>query len=122
MSGDTIEIRGLRVMGRHGVFAAERAQPQPFVVDLVLQVDLRAAGASDALDDTVDYGAVAAMVGDIIVDGSVRLIETLAERIATQVLTVDRVTQVRVRVAKPEAPIDADFETVAVEITRGRTP
>ena len=56
---DAIEIRGLRAFGRHGVLDFERELGQVFVVDCVLEVDLTAASASDALADTVDYGLLA---------------------------------------------------------------
>ena len=51
--------RGLRALGVHGVLPEEQVRPQPFEVDVELIVDLAAAAASDRLDDTVDYGAVA---------------------------------------------------------------
>ncbi len=119
---DRIELRGLRVEGRHGVFAEERAHAQPFVVDLDLRLSLQAAGRSDALHLTVDYGAVALQVREIIEGPSVQLIETLAERIAAALLATTTAERVRVRVAKPEAPIAVDLETVAVEIERARDP
>ncbi len=55
---DRIELRGLRALGTHGVLPEEQERPQPFEVDLDLEVDLRRAGRSDDLADTVDYGAV----------------------------------------------------------------
>ena len=53
---DRIELRGLRVLGAHGVLPEEQQRAQPFEVDLDLELDLRPAGRSDALADTVDYG------------------------------------------------------------------
>jgi dihydroneopterin aldolase len=122
MTADRIRLHGLRFDGRHGVFAEERARSQPFVVDVDLSVDLARAGEHDDLALTVDYGAVARRVRDIVEGESVQLIETLAERIAAVLLATTVASVVWVRVAKPEAPIDAVFETVAVEITRGRVP
>lgn len=120
MNGDRVRLHGLRFSGRHGVFAEERERDQPFVVNVDLFVDLRAAGASDDLAQTVDYGAVAQTVRAIIEGPSVQLIETLAERIAAELLRTTTAEAVWVRVAKPEAPIGVTFDTVAVEILRGR--
>ena len=57
--GDRIELRGLRSVGTHGVLVEEQERAQPFEVEVDLAVDLRPAGVSDRLGDTVDYGAVA---------------------------------------------------------------
>ena len=81
---DTIRLDGVRIMGRHGVFAEERTREQPFVVDVALHCDVRAAGTSDDLRLTIDYGAVAFVIRDVIEGESVQLIETLAERIESR--------------------------------------
>jgi dihydroneopterin aldolase len=116
--GDVIRVRGLRVMGVHGVLAGERERAQPFEVDLDLHVDLRNAGASDRLEDTVDYGAVADAVARCVAEESHALLERLAERIAGVVLTHERVTSVTVTVKKLEPPLTGDVDHVAVTITR----
>jgi 7,8-dihydroneopterin aldolase/epimerase/oxygenase len=79
---DRIELRGLRALGIHGVLAEERNRAQPFEVDIDLEVDLRQAGRSDDLTDTIDYGAVAEAVVAAIAGPPANLLETLAERIA----------------------------------------
>src|SRR5581483_9227757 len=56
--GDRIELRGLRAQGVHGVLPEEQVRAQPFEVDLTVEADLRAAGRSDDLADTLDYGAI----------------------------------------------------------------
>ena len=120
MSGDHIEILGLRALGYHGVFEHERREGQEFVVDLVLGVDMHAAAASDDLADTVDYGHIAQLVHDRIIGAPVDLIETLAERIASDCLEVAGVRQVEVAVHKPSAPIPVPFSDVIVRIQRRR--
>jgi dihydroneopterin aldolase len=119
---DRILLRGLRFVGYHGVFATERERGQPFVVDLDLELPLASAGHADALELTVDYGAVALQVRAIVEGEPVQLIETLAERIAARVLASTPVERVRVRVDKPEAPLPVAFTSVAVEIVRERSP
>ncbi len=118
---DRIVLRGLRFTGYHGVFAEERARGQPFVVDVDLHVALAAAGTHDDLARTIDYGAVASQVRALVEGEPVQLIETLAERIAARLLATTPAGRVRVRVAKPEAPLPVAFESVAVEITRTRS-
>lgn len=117
---DHIAVRGVRATGNHGVFEHERQDGQEFVVDLVVETNLRAAGESDDLAETVDYGR---LVDDVVarVTGPAHdLIEALAERIAEDVLTRDLVAAVEVTVHKPQAPINHPFDDVAVTIRRER--
>lgn len=121
MSGlDRVELRGLRATGRHGVLAHETALGQPFVVDVTLHLDTRAAAASDDLALTVDYGTLAEQVIAVVAGEPVQLIETLAQRIADVALQPARVQAVDVSVHKPEAPISVPFEDVVVTIHRER--
>jgi dihydroneopterin aldolase len=113
-----IELVGLRAKGFHGVFAAERRNGQEFVVDLVLHVDTRPAAASDDLADTVDYGAVAQRVHDLVTGEPVDLIETLANRIAAACLAQQRVQAVEVAVHKPQAPLGVPFSDVVLRVVR----
>jgi 7,8-dihydroneopterin aldolase/epimerase/oxygenase len=115
---DELALTGLECFGHHGVLAHEKREGQPFVIDLVLGLDTGAAAASDDLDDTVDYGALALAVKAAVERDPVDLIETLAERIAGVCLTDDRVDWCRVTVHKPDAPIEATFNDVTLTITR----
>lgn len=118
---DRIELRGLRGRGHHGWFDFETEQGQDFVVDLVLHTDHTAAAASDHLDDTVDYGSLAQAVVAVIEGEPVKLIETLADRIATLCLLDDRVGAVHVSVHKPQAPVIVAFDDVIVSVSRSRS-
>lgn len=115
---DTITLTGLRGHGHHGVFAHEREAGQWFVVDVVLEVDTRAAAASDALADTVDYGTVADAVVAVVEGEPLDLVEALAGRIADRCLAERGVLGVTVTVHKPQAPIAVPFADVSVTITR----
>jgi dUTP pyrophosphatase len=121
---DTIELRGLTFYGYHGAFAEEQRLGQRFVVDLRLGLDLGSAGQHDDLNQTVDYGKVAETVREIVEGRPFRLIEALAEALATAILQgYSLVRQVHVRVAKPSAPVSAaPSGLIAVEITRRRYP
>jgi dihydroneopterin aldolase len=120
-SSDQIELQGLRLLALVGALPEERNRAQPLEVDLYLRVDLAIAGASDALADTVDYGAVCAAVEDVVAGGWVRLLERLAGRLAAAVLAVDeRLDEVTVAVRKLRPPVPQDLATSGVRITRRR--
>jgi dihydroneopterin aldolase len=115
---DRIRIIGLREMGIHGVLPEEQTRPQPFEVDVEMSVDLRPAGDSDDLADTVDYGAVSDRVRQIVATERHQLIERLAARIAEVCRADDRVTAVAVTVRKLHPPVEAMVDHVAVHIER----
>ena len=117
---DQIALSGLRAVGHHGVYDHERRDGQEFIVDLVLELDTRAAAASDDVRDTVHYGELAEQVTAIVAGEPVDLIETLAARIADRVLRFPLVDAVQVTVHKPSAPIAVPFGDVAVIIRRTR--
>lgn len=117
---DRIQLRGLRLVGTHGVLPEEQERAQPFEVDLDVMADLRAAGTSDALADTVDYGAIAATVTRIVTTERWALLERLAARIADVVLEDQRVESVTVTVRKLRPPVPVDLTSSGVRITRSR--
>ena len=117
---DEITLTGLRVFGRHGVFEHERRDGQIFVVDATLHVSTAAAAASDDVTDTVHYGEVAERIAAIVGGEPLNLIETLAQRIADELLSDEAVRSVVVAVHKPDAPIDLPFTDVSVTIRRAR--
>jgi dihydroneopterin aldolase len=120
---DRIELRGLRVLGTHGVLDEERARAQPFEVDVVIEADLAAARTSDDLADTVDYGAVAQLVERVVAGESYALMERMAERIAEEVIALDaraEVVEVSVWKLRPPVPVDLDRAGVTVTVARPR--
>jgi dihydroneopterin aldolase len=118
---DRIELRGLRVLARCGVLPFEREQDQPIEVDLDLLCDLHPAGTSDDLADTVDYGAVCAVVEQVARAQPVALLERLAERLATSVLDLDaRIEAVDVTVRKLRPPVPQQLVTAGVRCVRRR--
>ena len=117
-AGDVVELRGLRVVGTHGLLPEERARAQPFEVDLEVVTDLGAAARSDALADTIDYGALAVAVAAVVADEHHGLIERLAGRIAERVLADERVAGVTVVVRKLRPPVPVDLASAAVRLTR----
>ena len=118
---DQIELRGLVASGYCGVLQEEQSRAQPLEVDLDVVLDLARAGESDALDETIDYGVLCAMVERIITNERFALLERLAERIAEVSLGDERVDEVTVSVRKLRPPVPQQLATSGVRITRQRT-
>lgn len=116
---DRIVLEGLAFSGRHGVRPAEREQAQEFKVDIEVEADLSAAGKTDRLEDTIDYTRLRRVAKDVIEGESVKLLETLAARIADGILALSNVDRVTVRVAKRPVSM-APIEAAAVDISRTR--
>ncbi len=118
---DRIQIRGLEVFAWHGVGLEEKEKGQPFILDVDMECNLKKAGQTDALGDTINYALVVEEITRVMREKSYDLIERAAARVAEAVLQMDdRIWRVRVLLKKPEAPIQAKFDYVAVEITRER--
>jgi dihydroneopterin aldolase len=117
---DRIVLSNIRLDGRHGATDEEQARPQPFEFDVEVAFDLAPAGHSDDLDRTIDYRAIDALVREIVGGPSVRLLETLAERIAERTLAETPADEVVVRVRKPQVRLGGPIDWSGVEIRRGR--
>jgi dihydroneopterin aldolase len=117
---DIIEIRGLRALGIIGACPEEKERAQPFEVDLDIEADLSAAGLSDELSDTLDYGHAVAVAERVVRTEQHTLLERVAQRIADEVLALERVDAVRVTIRKMRPPLANDVATAAVTIRRTR--
>ncbi|AXE37852.1 dihydroneopterin aldolase [Acidipropionibacterium virtanenii] len=114
-----IRLTGITAIGHHGVLASEKAQGQPFIVDVDATVLLET--GSDRLSDTVNYAELARAVIAEITGDPVDLIETLTGRIADRCLALDsRIRAVSITVHKPHAPVGVPLADVAVALTRSR--
>ena len=119
--GDRIEIRDLRVVGVHGVLPEERERAQPFSLDIVAWLDMAEAQRSDALEDTVDYGALAQTAADVVGQRSFQLLEALAGRLADALLITDsRLEAVEVTVRKVRPPLALHVASTGVRVLRTR--
>jgi dihydroneopterin aldolase len=121
MASDRLLLEGLQFFGHHGDVEAERALGGRVDVDVEIRTDLRLAGRSDELHDTVDYVRCYEAVRHVVETKQHNLLEKVAEEIATALLSDDRVTSVRVRVAK-QPPLAGIFHRFAVVIERERSP
>lgn len=120
MPADLIQLRGLTALGVVGALPEEQDRAQPLEVDVDIEADLSAAGASDQLDDTVDYGAVCDLVERVVTTERFVLLERLAARIAELILSDDRVDAITVTVRKLRPPVAQIVATSGVRITRRR--
>lgn len=118
---DKIYLNQMAFYGYHGVFPEENKLGQRFCVDLTLEGNLQSASHSDDVNQTVDYGKAYELVQKIVEGEAKKLVETLTEQIADEVLRafpiIERCT---VKVIKPDPPIPGHYRSVAVEMTRER--
>ncbi|PZU33002.1 MAG: dihydroneopterin aldolase [Microbacterium sp.] len=117
---DEITLTGVRAFGYHGVYPVERREGQEFVVDATMYVSTARAAASDDVVDTIHYGEVAERIVALVQGEPVNLLETLAARLADDLLARDGVRMVAITVHKPQAPITVPFADVSVTIRRAR--
>src|SRR5262249_15002713 len=117
---DRITLTGLRARGHHGVYDFERSQGQDFVIDVVLEIDLGKAAASDDVADTVHYGELAERLVTIVTRPPGNLIEALAHPLPPARPDDTRVAAATVTVHKPQAPIPHEFADVSVTLRRTR--
>ncbi|AWB42839.1 dihydroneopterin aldolase [Paenibacillus sp. CAA11] len=118
---DKMRISRMEYYGYHGVFEEERKLGARYYVDLELQLDLREAGKNDDLSKTVNYAEIHETVKEAVEKTSFKLIEALAEHIASVVLdTYTVIDALTVKVTKPHPPFDIHFEGVTVELFRTR--
>lgn len=100
---DRIFLQDLRVEAVIGIFEWERRIRQIVSLDLEMATDVRAAAASDDIDDALDYKGIAKRLQKAVEDSEFRLVETLAETLARIVVTEFRVGWLRLSVSKPGA-------------------
>ncbi|WP_287127496.1 dihydroneopterin aldolase [Candidatus Cyanaurora vandensis] len=117
---DKILLRHLEFYGYTGVHPEEKRLGQRFRVDLAITLDLKLAGCSDELADTLDYGSLVKAIETVVTQAHFNLIERLAEQVAQVVLAHAQVQSVHVTLTKCHPPVPGNFE-VAVVIERERS-
>ena len=113
MSTAKLFISGIRAEGRHGARPGEQEQPQPFVVDLDLEVRVGA----DEIEGTADYRGIVEAVRELIEQRSFDLVETMASALADDLVARDRVARASVVVHKPNAAVRLDIDGIAAAAT-----
>lgn len=117
---DKIYIKNLEVFARHGVFPEENILGQKFVISAVLYTSLRKAGKTDDLAESIHYGEVSHFIKEFVEKNTWKLLETVAERLAEELLLKTKgLEKIRLEIKKPWAPVGLPLETVSVELERG---
>jgi dihydroneopterin aldolase len=114
-------MENMAFYGYHGVLPEEKTLGQKFFVDAYLGLPLRKAGETDDLRFSVNYGAVYESIKSVVANERFDLLEALAERLCNEIFdSYPQVTEVKIRVKKPEAPVPGLFDFFGVEIERER--
>ena len=104
-----------------GILPEEVARRQPFEIDIDIDCDLRAAGSSDDLENTIDYGAVVAGISNLATEGRYGLLERFASEVADYVLGYDKAMATRVSIHKLRPPVPQDLDSSGVTVRRDRS-
>ena len=118
---DYIHVRDMQFFGYHGVLPEETVLGQRFRASVSLAVDIQKAGETDDLEHTVSYVGVYDICKEVIEGKPYKLIEAVAETVASRILSQyeGQVMGCRVEIIKPDPPIPGHYKEVAVEIVRG---
>lgn len=118
---DKIIIKDLKLYAYHGVHDEEKIQGQDFIFDITLYLDLSVPCSTDNVNDTVSYSEIIRTVRKVFLEEKYDLIEKAAQKVADAILkNYPQVCECEILLKKPDAPIKADFDYVAVEIRRAR--
>ena len=118
---DKIYVNGMEFYGYHGVLPEETVLGQRFLVDVVAEIDLKEAGITDNLGESISYVDLYQVCQEVVEGEPFKLIEAVAEKVAMVILEqFTKVEQVSVKVVKPNPPIKGHYHSVAVEIIRSR--
>ncbi|KAK9156922.1 hypothetical protein Scep_003496 [Stephania cephalantha] len=121
VKGDKLVLRGLVFHGFHGVKPEERKLGQKFLVDVDAWLDLRAAGESDNISDTISYTDIYRIAKAVMEGQPLNLLEAVAHNIAMTTLSkFPRISAVRVKVGKPHVAVHGPVDYLGVEIFRSR--
>ncbi len=114
----TIELQGIELFAFHGVLEEERRDGQRFLVDIELDGRDGTAGATDRIEDAIDYRDVVAVVVEVSDARAYHLLEAFATALAETLVGRFPVTRARVRVRKPDVVLPRPVDHAAVVVER----
>lgn len=118
---DKVILKNVKLKGKHGCFAKERDEFCDFWVSMEMGLDLHKAAKTDELEDTVDYPAAISIAEGVLMGESVRLIETLADRIAERMFVrFSNLEEIKVKVVKRNNDFVDFVDEISAEIFRKR--
>lgn len=115
---DNIKLTNIVFYAHHGYYEAERELGQRFELDIEVECDLRAGAKDDELPSTIDYRKIYALAKDTFENYKFKLLETVAEKIAKQIIDAFDVPAVVIRVRKPHVPLKGFLDHIEIEIRR----
>lgn len=117
---DRIRLKNIIFYAHHGFYEAERVLGQKFEIDIEVECDLGEPAQEDDLNLTIDYRKIYQIARESFENYKFKLIETVAEKIATEVLTLPGIRNILIRVRKPHVPLNGLLDYVEIEIFRER--
>lgn len=117
-ANDIIKLTNIVFYAHHGYYEAERELGQRFELDIEITCNLKEASKEDDLHKTIDYRTIYSIAKDAFENYKFKLIESVAERIAAQILKSNLTSSVLIRVRKPHVPLKGFLDHVEVEIKR----
>ena len=115
---DCIRIKNIKIKARHGVYEFERKKDGTFELDIEVYLPLEKSGQSDKLEDTIDYDNIVSIATKAFAKKDYNLVEAAAESVCEKLLDALNIAKVILRVRKPHAPINAEFDTIEIELIR----
>lgn len=118
---DKITMKNMVFYAYHGVLEEEKVLGQKFHVDAELFLDLKQAGKTDDLDETVSYAMVYETIKAVMLKERFDLLEALAHKICGEILSAfEKIEGILLKIEKPGAPVEGNYDYFAVEIKRKR--
>jgi dihydroneopterin aldolase len=117
---DLIGLKGMIFHGYHGVLKEEQTLGQKFIIDIELKQNLELPGKTDHLNDTINYVDIYNITKNIVENSSFNLLEKMAGMIAEAILEKLPVTEIKIKIEKPNVPIQGILNSAWVEISRSR--
>ena len=117
---DKIKLTNMVFYAHHGYYKAERELGQRFELDIEVKCDLRGPAKTDDLHKTIDYQRIYAIAKDSFENYKFKLLETVAERIAIQILQSFPVPAVLIRIRKPHVPLKGFLDHIEIELERAQ--
>lgn len=115
---DKIKLENIVFYAHHGYYEAERVLGQRFELDIEVEGDLKKASKTDDLQDAIDYRHIYTIAKNTFENYKFKLLETVAEKITTEILKVNNVISVVIRIRKPHVPLKGFLDHVEIELKR----
>ncbi len=118
---DKIKLNRIELLGSIGVLDDEKNGVQRYWISIEIEADLKPAGISDQIGETIDYSSVYQLCDSLMRESNCDLIESFAENMSQLLFDRFEIAQVvLIEVLKPDAPMAGKFESVGIEIRRTR--